>query len=202
VVGYPAGVSAADPLDAAAPTTNYSAAQRRVIAAAVEVFAVHGVSGTSLQMIADAIGVTKAAIYHQFKTKDEIVFAAIEVELAKLETALDAGDEEESPARAREIVLTQVIESAVERRRMVGVVQHDPVVVGFLAQHEPFRRLMTRLYAVLTGGGNGVDARVRAAVVSAAIGGAVMHPLVMDLDDDALRSRLRALALDLLDRAD
>jgi hypothetical protein len=39
-------------------------------------------------------------------------------------------------------------------------------------------------------------------MVSAAIGGAVMHPLVMDLDDDALRSRLRALALELLDRPD
>ena len=49
-------------------------------------------------MIADAIGVTKAAIYHQFKTKDEIVLAAIEVELAKLETALDAA-EPRSPGR-------------------------------------------------------------------------------------------------------
>jgi AcrR family transcriptional regulator len=190
---------AADTRLASAPRTT---AQLRVINAALGLFAEHGVNGTSLQMIADAIGVTKAAIYHQFKTKDEIVFAAIEVELAKLETALDAADREESPARAREIVLTQVIDSAVERRRMVGVVQHDPVVVGFLAQHEPFRRLMTRLYAVLTGGDTGVDARVRAAMVSAAIGGAVMHPLVLDLDDSALRSRLRTLALELLDLRD
>jgi AcrR family transcriptional regulator len=30
------------------------------------------VSGTSLQMIAGAMGVTKAAVYHQFKTKEEI----------------------------------------------------------------------------------------------------------------------------------
>ncbi len=36
-------------------------------------------------MIADAIGVTKAAVYHQFKTKEEIVVAAVEVELARLE---------------------------------------------------------------------------------------------------------------------
>ena len=34
-------------------------------------------------MIADAIGVTKAAVYHQFNAKDEIVVAAVEVELAK-----------------------------------------------------------------------------------------------------------------------
>ena len=83
-----------------------------------------------------------------------------------------------------------MIDSAVERRRMVSAVLYDPVVVRFLGQHEPFRQLMTRLYVVLTGGDPGVDARVRAAMVSAAIGGAVMHPLVMDLDDETLRSQL------------
>jgi hypothetical protein len=36
-----------------------------------------GVGGTSLQMIADAIGVTKAAVYHQFNTNEEIVVAAL-----------------------------------------------------------------------------------------------------------------------------
>jgi AcrR family transcriptional regulator len=177
-----------------------SAAQTRIINAALDLFAEHGVNGTSLQMIADAIGVTKAAIYHQFKTKDEIVFAAVEVELVKLETALDAAETEESPLRARELVLTQVIDLAVERRRMVSAVQHDPVVVRFLAKDETFRQLMTRLYTVLTAGDVGAEARVRAAMVSAAIGGAVMHPLVMDLDDDTLRSHLIYLTQQLIAR--
>ena len=150
-------------------------------------------------MIADAIGVTKAAIYHQFKTKDEIVLAAVEVELAKVEGALDAAEAERSVSRARELVLTQVIDLAVERRRMVSAVQHDPVIVRSLAKHEPFRQVMDRLYRVLTGGDASVEARVRAAMVSAAIGGAVMHPLVADLDDDALRTRLLHLAQALLD---
>ena len=177
-----------------------SSAQRRIIEAALPLFAEHGVNGTSLQMIADAIGVTKAAIYHQFKTKDEIVVAAIEVDLTKLEAALDAADADESRVRARELVLTQVIDLAVAHRRMVSAVQHDPVVVRLLAKHEPFRQLMHRLYVVLTDGDvdADADARVRAAVVSAAIGGAVMHPLVMDLDDEALRSRLLQLSLQLL----
>ena len=176
----------------------YRPAQARIIDAALDLFAEHGVNGTSLQMIAEAIGVTKAAIYHQFKTKDEIVFAAIDVELAKLATALDAAEAEASPARAREIVLTQVIDAAVARRRMVSAVQHDPVVVRFLADHEPFRQLMTRLYSLLTGGDTTAEARVRAAMASAAIGGAVMHPLVMDMDDAALRSQLMFLTQQLI----
>ena len=59
-----------------------TAAQTRILDAALDLFADHGVSGTSLQMIADAIGVTKAAVYHQFKTKEEIVIAVTEMELA------------------------------------------------------------------------------------------------------------------------
>ena len=48
----------------------------------------------------------------------------------------------------------------------------------------------------------GVDARVRAAMVSAAIGGAVMHPLVADVDDDTLRAELLRLTAELLDVAE
>ena len=171
-----------------------TAAQTRIINAALDLFAEHGVNGTSLQMIADAIGVTKAAVYHQFKTKDEIVFAAIEVEMVKVEAAIEAAEADDLSPRGRELVLTQVIDLAVERRSMVSAVQNDPVIVRFLANHQPFRQLMDRLSIVLTGGDTGVDARVRAAMVSAAIGGAVMHPLVMDLDDATLRSELLELS--------
>ena len=53
-------------------------------------------------MIADAIGVTKAAVYHQFKTKEEIVLAAAEVELAQVEAAIEAAEAEPAaPAHAR-----------------------------------------------------------------------------------------------------
>ena len=58
---------------------------------------------------------------------------------------------------------------------------------------------MGRLYTVLTGGTTGAETSVRAAMVSAAIGGAVMHPLVMNVDDDTLRSRLLSLSQQLLD---
>ena len=51
-------------------------------------------------MIADAIGVTKAAIYHQFRTKEEIVIAVLEVDLVRLESALDIAEAEDLPGRA------------------------------------------------------------------------------------------------------
>src|SRR5947208_11509561 len=104
----------------------YRPAQTRVINAAVELFAKHGVGGTSLQMIADALGVTKAAVYHQFKTKEAIVLAVVEVELAPLEDALAEAEGEGSSVKARAALLERVIDGAVERRQAVSTLQNDP----------------------------------------------------------------------------
>lgn len=150
-------------------------------------------------MIADAIGVTKAAVYHQFKSKDEIVIAAAEAEMARVETALEAAEAEPDRARAREVLLTRIIDLAVERRRMESTLVGDPVLVRFFARHEPYRRVMDRLYQLLMGEEAGPEGRVPAALLTAAIGGAVMHPLVADLDDDTLRSQLLRLARGFLD---
>jgi AcrR family transcriptional regulator len=140
-------------------------------------------------MIADAIGVSKAAVYHQFKTKEEIVLAVLEVDLMRLESALDAAEEEDGP-RAREVLLTLVVDLAVQRRRIVSALQQDPVIIRLLAKHEPFLALMDRLFTVLTGGDTSAEARVRGAMISAAIGGAVTHPLVAGLDDETLRAQM------------
>jgi AcrR family transcriptional regulator len=168
----------------------YGAAQRRVIAAALELFAEHGVSGTSLQMIADAIGVTKAAVYHQFRTKDEIVLAVAEVEFVRLQDALDEAQAHTGDDRARAILLEHVISLAIERRRWVHALQNDPAMIRLLGTHEPLVDLVNRLYAALLGDDVGTSARVRTALLSAAVGAAVVHPLVADLDDDTLRDEL------------
>jgi AcrR family transcriptional regulator len=176
-----------------------SAAQARIVDAAVHLFAEHGVGGTSLQMIADAIGVTKAAVYHQFKTKEEIVVEAAEAELARTEAAIDAAEAEPTRDEAREALLTHIVDLAVERRRMESTLLGDPVIVRFFAHHEPFRQVMDRLYRLLMGDEAGPEARIPAVMLTAAIGGAVMHPLVVDLDDDTLRSYLLRLARRFLD---
>jgi AcrR family transcriptional regulator len=179
-----------------------SPARARIIDAALDLFAEHGVGGTSLQMIADAVGVTKAAVYHHFKTKNEIVIAAAEAELAKVQAAIEAAEAEPSRTRAREVLVTRMVDLAVERRRMESTLLGDPVIIRFFARHKPFREVMDRLYRVLMGDDAGRDARVTAAMLTAAIGGAVMHPLVADLDDDTLRSQLLYLARRFVDLPD
>jgi len=168
----------------------YSAAQLRTVDAALELFADHGVGGTSLQMIADTLGVTKAAVYHQFNTKDAIVLAVIEVYLASLEEALEEAEAAGGTPKARAALLSRVIDGAVERRQAVSTLQNDPVVVRVLNEYEPSRQLWGRLFAVVLGDDLDDRARVRAAVLSAAIG-SVGHAFVTDVDDETLKTQLR-----------
>lgn len=171
-----------------------SAPQTRIVDAALDLFAEYGVGGTSLQMIADEIGVTKAAVYHQFNTKDEIVLAAAEAELARLAAVIEAAESEPSPAKARDALVIGIVDLAVGRRRTVGTILSDPVIVGFFEEHEEFRDVMHRLQRLLTGENTGREARLRTVMLMAAISGAVMHPFVVDLDDEMLRTELVRLA--------
>lgn len=171
-------------------SASYTAAQTRIIEAALVLFAEHGISGTSLQMIADAIGVTKAAVYHVYNTKDEIILAVAQVVLARLEIAVGAAEAERTRSRAREVLIAAMIDLAVERRRLASVLQRDPVMLRFLEEHEPFRRVMERVNRLLMGGALDPRARVQAAMLASAIAGAVIHPLVLNLDDETLRRQL------------
>jgi AcrR family transcriptional regulator len=168
----------------------YSAAQRRTLDAALGLFADHGVGGTSLQMIADALGVTKAAVYHQFRTKEAIVLAVLEVELARVEEALGQA---ESPDE----LLTRLLDVTVQNRRAVSTVLNDPVFVRLLGEDERSRHFWTRLYAALLGDRLDDWARVKAAALSAVIG-SVGSPFVADVDDETLKRELRGLATKLL----
>jgi len=184
-----------------APTTTlretaqaYTAAQRRVVGAALDLFADHGVGGTSLQMIADHLGVTKAAIYYQFRSKEEIVVAVATSELQRLEATLESAEADGADAGVREALLAQIIELAVERRRAVATLQNDPVIVRFLTEHEAFQQLWLRLYAVLLGPEISQADLIRTTVLAAAISGAVGHPFVRYVDDADLQRELLTIA--------
>ncbi len=71
---------AVSPADAAVDATVGAAAapaspvQRRIIDAAVELFSRKGFDGTSVQEVVDAARVTKGAMYHYFRSKDDLLY--------------------------------------------------------------------------------------------------------------------------------
>jgi AcrR family transcriptional regulator len=173
----------------------YSAAQVRTIKAALQLFADFGVNGTSLQMIADAVGVTKAAIYHQFKTKDEIVIAVADHELVALQDAVHDATSQPSRTDAQLFLLRQIVDYSVNSRALIRAWQSDPEMVRLLAEFPPYMNLMRTMYGLLVQDAN---QRVLAAMLSAAIT-AVAYPALADIEDEKLAAEVFSHACRLLD---
>src|ERR1700752_5075181 len=75
--------------------------RRRLIDVAIDLFTRHSYAGTSLQMIADELGFTKAAIYHHFRTREQLLAAVIEPMLDELRTVVESAETRRTPqARA------------------------------------------------------------------------------------------------------
>src|SRR5438876_3068234 len=69
----------------------------RLLHTALTLFAKRGVEATSLQMIADELGVTKAAIYYHYTTKSEIVEALVAPLLAEVNPVVRAAGARRGP---------------------------------------------------------------------------------------------------------
>jgi len=174
-------------------------ARARVLEAALEEFAEHGVGGTSLQMIADRIGVTKAAVYHQFHTKDEIVLAVLAPAMESLHASIERAERQETPEAGREVMLTSLVDLAVGNRRLAAILRADPAAAE-LARSHPALDVGDRIRALLVG----PSPDARSDVAGAMVGGALMMigaaPELERYDDDELTENLLELARDLLDR--
>jgi AcrR family transcriptional regulator len=144
-------------------------------------------------MIADELGVTKAAVYHQYHTKEEIVRAVALSEIAWVEAVLEVAEGEPTAARARDAAISGIINLAVERRRQVSTLLNDPVIGRLFAKDPRLLGVLDRLNKLLMGPSAGPDSQVATAMLIAAVSGATIHPLVVEQDDDALRTQLLRL---------
>jgi AcrR family transcriptional regulator len=61
----------------------------RIQAVALELFTERGYEGTSLREIAERLGVTKAALYYHFKSKEEIVSSFVEDGMKRVQAILE-----------------------------------------------------------------------------------------------------------------
>lgn len=155
-----------DPTGAGGPT------RQRLIDVAIELFKQHSVAGTSLQMISDELGLTKSAIYHHFRTRDELLTAVMEPVVAEVSALVDAA-EARSGARARaEHLLVGYAALAASRRELIPLLTGDPGVVALLRVRTDWWAVVDRQMAVFAAVEPGLAGRVRAALVMSGIASA------------------------------
>jgi AcrR family transcriptional regulator len=159
------------------------ASQEKVVACALDLFARHGAAATSLQMIADELGVTKAAVYYRFRTKEAIVQAALAPAFdgfARLLTEADGLPPADRPAH----VVTGLARQAVAHRALYSVVLADMTATQFRTPEN----LVTfgRLRDALAGPGASPARLVGVAVFLAGLMGPPVDPDLAELSDDDL----------------
>ena len=140
----------------------------KLVEAAGDLFAEQGVSGTSLQSIADRLGVTKAAVYHQFASKDEIVLAVAEPVIARLAGIADSATSMVQE-QARAVVIAGLVDLALAERGTSAILQRDPTMAQLLDAHAPYLEQIARIDALLLGANPSLEQRIALAFAGGGI---------------------------------
>jgi AcrR family transcriptional regulator len=163
----------------------------RLLHEALRLFALHSFAGTSLQMIADNLGVTKAAIYHHFKTRDEILTAVVAPALTELRELIAAAAAQRGASAQADKLLTGFVDLTVRHRTLIAMIGTDPGVTHALnSHHEELGVLFSQPMEVLRDLNPTAAGEVNASLALGGIASTASSPLLAHLDDDTLRQHL------------
>ncbi|WP_422742404.1 TetR/AcrR family transcriptional regulator [Mycobacterium sp. WMMD1722] len=163
----------------------------RLMEVAIELFQRHSVAGTSLQMISDELGLTKSAIYHHFRTRDELLSAVMEPLIAEVSALLDAAESRSGPRARAERLLAGYAALAASRRELIPLLTGDPGVAALLRDREDWAAVVARQMAVFAAVEPGLGGQVKAALVMSGIASAAGVDYG-DVDEHQLRDALIA----------
>ncbi|OBG45355.1 TetR/AcrR family transcriptional regulator [Mycolicibacterium fortuitum] len=173
-------------------------ARERVLEAALSLFAEHGVNGTSLQMIADRLGVSKAAVYYQFHSKDEIALAVIQPVFDDMMRLVRIAEAMSTPDARREAAISGMVEMAVRHRRVTAVFHGDPVIDALVQSRAELQDTIERLTLILLGPDPDAASRICMSVLASGIYGSATDPALNDVTDEELHRVLLDCAQRLL----
>ena len=100
--------------------------RQQILQTAQRLFADRGYDATSLQMIADELGLTKAAVYYHFRAKSEILHATMRPGILRLEALLDEAAAIHGRRARIEYLVNGFVDFLVEHRQYAVMAASDP----------------------------------------------------------------------------
>jgi AcrR family transcriptional regulator len=163
---------------------------------ALRLFAEQGYEKTSLREIAERLGVSKAALYYYFKSKEDIVSSLIEDYVAELDELISWGKAQPRTAATRAEIVRRYLHIVAAATGVFRMLHQNQAAVSGLAaakrRGELFREQMDALVDLLAEPGAPISARVRAASCLVSMSFCCMH-----YKDEAAPVELEAAILDL-----
>ncbi|HEY0118151.1 MAG TPA: helix-turn-helix domain-containing protein [Cellulomonas sp.] len=178
-----------------------SETRRRIVTAAMRRFVEHGYDKTSLREIADDVGVTKAALYYHFRTKEEIAAAGM-ADFAGAVTSLQEWASAREPGHAGDAELVERLVRFVadDAGAALRFAQANPTVVAGSDDSVRPADAMSAIVRAVAGEGAGTEGMLRSLLAV----GAVMltslgdTPLPIPGDDTERGEAARRVAVQLL----
>ncbi len=100
--------------------------RQQILETAQRLFAELGYDATSLQMIADDMGLTKAAVYYHFRAKNDILHAAMLPGIQRIEALLDEAAAIRGRRARTEYLVNGFVDFLVQNRQYAVMASTDP----------------------------------------------------------------------------
>jgi AcrR family transcriptional regulator len=172
---------------------------------ALELFAEQGYEKTSLREIAERLGVTKAALYYYFKSKEDIVRSLVEDYVAEVDELIAWGKQQPRSAATRAEIVHRYLEIIANGTAVFRLLHQNQAAVSSLAsakeRGELFRERLDMLVDLLTEPGAPVHEQVRAASCLMSVSFCCMHYQDRAADPDELKRAVLDVALQLANAA-
>ncbi|MEV8093741.1 helix-turn-helix domain-containing protein [Kitasatospora sp. NPDC085879] len=145
----------------------------RIIEVALELFAAQGYEKTSLREIADRLGVTKAALYYHFKTKDDIVHGIVESMAAPIDEAISWGRDRTWSPQMRDELVRRFAAGMADRAPLLRFFHENQPALRDSAAGSEFKDRMLAMIGLIQGPGATFRERLRATVALFSINSAL-----------------------------
>ena len=165
----------------------------RIIDVALELFAAQGYEKTSLREIADRLGVTKAALYYHFKTKDDIVHGIVESMAAPIDEAIAWGRGRPWSPELRDELVRRFAAGMAERAPLLRFFHENQPALRESAAGLEFRDRMLAMIELVQGPDATFHDRLRATLALFSINSALFL-LKHDRAESAIPGELSAEA--------
>jgi AcrR family transcriptional regulator len=100
--------------------------RQQILETAQRLFTELGYDATSLQMIADEMGLTKAAVYYHFRAKSDILHAAMQPGIQRLEALLDDAAALRGRRARIEYLVNGFVDFLIRHRHYAVMASTDP----------------------------------------------------------------------------
>jgi len=168
---------------------------------ALELFAEQGYDKTSLREIAERLGVTKAALYYHFKSKEDIVASLVEDYFHKIDELISWGRTLPRTPQSRAEILTRYFGILADGSGVFRMVQHNQASVNSLAHAKNrealYRERMHAMVGVLSAPDAPLAAQIRAAAALASVSFGCMFFADRARTPDELREAVLGIAFEL-----